>query len=66
MKTGRGLLAIIATLTIFVGTNLAAPKVDPELTARLRALQPGAQLGYPMITIVRPSRTSTNDSRASS
>jgi serine protease AprX len=45
MKTGRLLPAIIATLTIFVGASSAAPKVDPELTARLRTARPDAVLG---------------------
>ncbi len=45
MKTGRRLLAIIATLTIFVGASSAAPKVDPELSARLLSTRPEALLG---------------------
>jgi hypothetical protein len=49
MKTGRRLLALIATLTIFVCATSAAPKVDPELTARLRTARPDALLG-----VVRP------------
>jgi serine protease AprX len=45
MKIGRTLFALIAMLTIFMGTGLAAPKVDPELNARLKAVQQSAQLG---------------------
>jgi serine protease AprX len=45
MKIGRTFLALLAVLTIFVGVHQAAPKVDPELTARLRAVEPSAQLG---------------------
>src|SRR5215211_6518038 len=45
MKTGRGLLAIIATLTIFVCASSAAPKVDPELSARLSSVSSDALLG---------------------
>jgi serine protease AprX len=32
-------------LTIFMGASLAAPKIDPELAARLKAVQGTAQLG---------------------
>ena len=45
MRTGRGLLAIIAMLTILAGASSAAPKVDPELAARLRTIRPDALLG---------------------
>ncbi|HWT01546.1 MAG TPA: S8 family serine peptidase [Pyrinomonadaceae bacterium] len=45
MKTGRWLLAIIATLTILAGAGRAAPKVDPELSARLLSARPDALLG---------------------
>jgi serine protease AprX len=45
MKTGRILLALIAMLTIFMGASLAAPKIDPELNARLKALQSNSQIG---------------------
>lgn len=45
MKTGRAFLALIALLTIFMSASLAAPKIDPELTARLKAVASNAQLG---------------------
>ncbi len=45
MKTGRTFLALIAMLTIFMGASLAAPKIDPELNARLKAVQGNSQLG---------------------
>ena len=45
MKIGRLFLALIAMLTIFMGASLAAPKIDPELTARLKSLSGNAQLG---------------------
>ena len=45
MKLGRSILALIAIATIFMGASLAAPKIDPELTARLKAVQQNAQLG---------------------
>lgn len=45
MKIGRPLLALIATATIFMGASLAAPKVDPELSARLKTIEQNAQLG---------------------
>jgi serine protease AprX len=45
MKTGRIIFTLIAMLTIFTGASLAAPKVDPELTARLKSVQQSAQLG---------------------
>jgi serine protease AprX len=32
-------------LTIFMGASLSAPKVDPELTARLRTVEQNSQLG---------------------
>jgi serine protease AprX len=45
MKTGRFMLALIAMLTVFTGASLAAPKIDPELAARLKTVQQSAQLG---------------------
>ena len=45
MKTVRGLLAILALLATFAGAAQSAPKVDPELSARLRAARPDAVLG---------------------
>src|SRR4051794_3960347 len=45
MKIVRTILAFIAMLTIFMGAGAASPKVDPELTARLKAVQQSAQLG---------------------
>jgi serine protease AprX len=45
MKIGRTILALIATMTIFMGASLAAPKIDPELTARLKSVQQSTQLG---------------------
>ncbi len=45
MKTGRMTLALIAMLTIFTGASLAAPKIDPELNARLRTVASNSQLG---------------------
>jgi hypothetical protein len=32
-------------LTIFMGASLAAPKIDPELNARLKTLPGNSQLG---------------------
>jgi serine protease AprX len=45
MKIGRTFLALIAMVTIFMGASLAAPKIDPELTARLKSVTGSAQLG---------------------
>jgi serine protease AprX len=45
MKLGRTILALVSIATVFMGASLAAPKVDPELTARLRAARESAQLG---------------------
>jgi serine protease AprX len=46
MKTARAtFLALAAMLTLFAGASLAAPKVDPELGARLKAAKSGAQFG---------------------
>ncbi|HKQ99683.1 MAG TPA: S8 family serine peptidase, partial [Pyrinomonadaceae bacterium] len=45
MKIGRTFFALIAMLTIFMGAGIAAPKVDPELAARLAAVRPDIQLG---------------------
>jgi serine protease AprX len=46
MKTARATFLALATLlTIFAGASLAAPKVDPELGARLRGAKSGAQFG---------------------
>ena len=45
MKTGRMFLAFIAMLTVFMSASFAAPKIDPELSARLKAIESNAQLG---------------------
>ena len=45
MKTGRMLLAVIGLLTILAGATSAAPKLDPELAARLKTARPDALLG---------------------
>ena len=45
MKIRRRIPVLIALLSGFVGVSLAAPKVDPELAARLDAVQNSAQLG---------------------
>jgi serine protease AprX len=46
MKTARaGFLAIATLLVIFVQSGVAAPRLDPELGAKLKAVQSNAQLG---------------------
>ncbi|HKQ53126.1 MAG TPA: S8 family serine peptidase [Pyrinomonadaceae bacterium] len=45
MTTGRCLLRTLALLTLFTGATFAAPKVDPELTARLKTARPDDLLG---------------------
>lgn len=46
MKTARATFLALATLiTLFTVASLAAPKLDPELGARLKTATSGAQLG---------------------
>jgi serine protease AprX len=46
METARAsFLALVALFTLFKVVSLAAPKLDPELGARLKTAQSGAQFG---------------------